>query len=445
MSVQGKKVHFIGVGGIGVSALARYYASEGWLVFGSDLAESEITEGLKNIGLEFFSGTADLAAIKPDLVVFSPAVPETDFELKQARAMGIKCLSYPQALGELTKKYFTIAVCGTHGKSTTTSMLGLLLSRAGLDPTVIVGTKLKEFGDTNFLPGKSKYLVIEACEHLGSFLNYWPKITVITNIEADHLDYYKTEENVRRAFFEFAGHLGKDGILIANGDDKNTTDLIGQLDKNGFKIVKYGLSQPEAEVLASTLSVPGKHNISNALSALAVARELGIADETSFKALSEYHGSWRRFQIDEIKVDSKNVLLLSDYGHHPTEIRATLEAVRQKWPKKTIKVIFQPHQFQRTYYLFDDFARVFREAPVDRLAVTDVYGVAGREAGETNYEAIAGKLAKAAAKDSVFYLPRAKAESWIRENIGEGEVLVIMGAGDVYDLSKLLISSNKNV
>ena len=230
-------IHFIGIGGIGVSALAKYYLEKGHKVSGSDLVSSEIIESLKKRGVKIHIGPhlTRNVLVKIDLVVYSPAVQTNNPELKQARKLGIKCLSYPEALGELTKKHFTIAISGTHGKSTTTCMIGLLLTKAGLDPTVIVGTKIKEFaphqkngGGSNCRVGKSQYLVIEADEHFASFLNYWPKIIVLTNIEADHLDYYKNLGNILKTFKKYIGHLPENGVLVVNKDDKNISKVKSQ-------------------------------------------------------------------------------------------------------------------------------------------------------------------------------------------------------------------------
>ncbi|HOX30486.1 MAG TPA: UDP-N-acetylmuramate--L-alanine ligase [Candidatus Paceibacterota bacterium] len=440
-----KKIYFIGLGGIGVSALARYYLSEGWDVFGSDIAKSEITDSLKTAGAFFYENAQDLKKLKPALLVYSPAVPADNPELIQARGMGIECLSYPEALGRITKNYFTIAVCGTHGKSTTTAMLALAMAEAGLDPTVVVGTKIKEFGDTNFRRGRSEYLVIEACEHLGSFLNYWPKIIVVTNIEADHLDYYKNEGNYRRAFLEFAKHLDGGGILAVNADDKNAAALIKQSRKNDYKIIEYGSSLPEFEQLKTVLQVPGIHNVYNALAAVSAARMLGVKTEDAIKAVSKFKGAWRRFQINEIMIKGENVTLVSDYGHHPTEVSATISAARLKWPRRFITVVFQPHQYQRTLSLFSDFANVLNAAPADRIVVTDIYGVAGRE--EAGTAKVSSKsLVEAAKKKSVIYIGRSVLAEWIAGNVKAGEVLVIMGAGDIYGLSESLFGSvKKNV
>ena len=435
-------IHFIGIGGIGVSALAQYYLAKGHQVSGSDLISSEITEALKKKGVKIFIGKENPQNLskKFDLIFYSPAV-------KIGHRMS-NFLSYPEALGELTKKYFTIAVSGTHGKSTTTAMIGLLLTRAGLDPTVIVGTKVKQFGGSNCRVGKSKYLVIEADEHFASFLNYWPKIIVLTNIEKDHLDYYKNLRNILKTFKAYINHLPKNGFLIVNKDDKNAYNTFSSIVKN---VLSYSLQQKGAERLRRILKVPGEHNVSNALAAITTARILKIPDRISFKALSEYKGSWRRFEIKKGVINGKQITVISDYAHHPTEIRATLEAAKEKYlypPKfskrklrrasKKIWCVFQPHQYQRTYYLFNDFVKVLRQAQdklfVDKIIITDIFDVAGREEREIKKRVGSEKLVEAVNRKNVIYLPKEKTLDYLKENISEFEVLIIMGAGDVYKL-----------
>ena len=439
---KSNKAHFIGIGGIGTSALAKYYLKKGYQVSGSDLVPSEITKALEKLGAKIFSGShkAKNLSKNTDLVIYSPAVPKNNQELKAAEKLGIKCLSYPEALGKLTEQHFTIAVSGTHGKSTTSSMIGLLLAKAGLDPTVIVGTKLKEWSFSNCRVGNSKYLVIEADEHFASFLNYWPKIVVLTRIEADHLDYYKNLKNYISAFKKFISHLPKDGSLIANRDDKIIYNTFSTTVKN---VLPFSLKQNEAKKIRKILKIPGKHNISNALATLKVARVLKIPDRVSFKALSEYKGSWRRFEI----IKEKPFVVISDYAHHPTEIRATLEGAREKYlyPPKFSKgklrqarnkiwLVYQPHQYQRTFYLFKDFVRVFREAPVDKIIITDIYDVAGRENKKIKKIVNSEKLVKTIKKSNVIYLPKAKILNYLKKNLQGSEVLIIMGAGDIYKL-----------
>ena len=477
------KIHFLGIGGIGVSALARYHLAKGDKVSGSDLISSETTEALKKAGAKISTGNrlSKNFLKNIDLVIYSPAVQPDNPDLEKAKKMKIKCLSYPQALGELTEKYFTIAISGTHGKSTVTSMIGLLLTRAGFDPTVIVGTKIKEFSDSTCLKksrltpdnfkgsncrtGKSNYLVIEACEHMASFLNYRPKITVLTNIEADHLDYYKNFKNYFSAFKKFVSRLPKKGVLILNKDDKNSLKLKTQISKMKLKTENYTLKQPEALKLKKILKIPGEHNVSNALAALTLARILKIPDKISFKSLSEFKGIWRRFEImktdlpgRENKKLKKKIIIVSDYGHHPTEVKATLKAVREKWPKKEIWCIYQPHQYQRTYYFFDDFVKVFWQAQdkffIDKLIITDIYDVAGREKKEIKKKLNSEKLIKEILfrqpsgfqkEMKLIYVKKDKIFSYLEKNLEGEEVIVIMGAGDIYDLTLALTNPSKKI
>jgi UDP-N-acetylmuramate--alanine ligase len=420
------KVHFLGIGGIGVSALAQYYLAKEHIVSGSDLISSETTDYLKKLNIEIYINPK-VFDLNPDLVIFSPAIKQDNTELKFYKDRGVKCFSYPEALGELTKEYFTIAVSGSHGKSTTTSMLALSLINASLDPTVIVGTKLKEFNNSNFRLGKSNYLVVEACEHEESFLSYWPRLIVITNIEAEHLDYYKNLKNVIRGFQRFINHLPKDGILIVNKEDKNTKKL-----KTNVKIEKFSIKQKEAKKIKKILQIPGIHNIYNALAVLNVTRELEIEDSITLKSLSEYQGSWRRFETKKDFISQKETTIISDYGHHPTEVQVTLKATREKFPRQKIWCIFQPHQYQRTFLLFKDFVKVFKSAKIDNIIITDIYGVAGRE---NNLNKVSSeKLVSAIKKKSVIYIPQLEIENFVKQNIKKNDVLLIMGAGDIYKL-----------
>ncbi len=440
MPAKKLKIHFIGIGGIGVSALAKYYLEKGHKISGSDLVSSEITEALKKKGVKIKIGShrAENVSKNTDLVIYSPAVPPTNPEFKTAVKRGVKIQSYPQTLGELTKNHYTIAVSGTHGKSTTTCMIGLLLTKAGLDPTVIVGTKLKEFGDSNCRVGKSRYLVIEADEHFASFLNYWPEIIVLTTIEADHLDYYKNLKNILKTFKKYIGHLTKNGILVVNRDDKNIKRITNY--ESRIKNKKYySLKQSEAKKLKKILKIPGEHNVSDALAALTVARILNIPDKISFKALSGYKGSWRRFETKQITINNKHLTLISDYGHHPTEIKMTLKATREKYLHKKIWCVFQPHQYQRTYYLFKDFVKVLSQAPIDKLIIADIYDVAGREETIIKKKVSSEKLVKAINKKNIIYIPTLKEiADYLRKNLQGREVVIIMGAGDIYKLSSLL-------
>lgn len=342
----------------------------------------------------------------------------------------MRLLSYPEALGELSKSMFTIAISGTHGKSTTTTMIALLLKEANLDPTVIVGTKVKEFGNSNFRMGKSKYLVIEACEYEDSFLNYNPDIGVILNIEADHLDYFKTFENVKKSFEKFA--LQSKKVLL----EKTFENHINSNNKVVF--------DKEKEI-KPILNIPGEFNITNAMFALNVARMLNIKDETSLKALSKFNGTWRRMEIDDTSFD---FTIINDYGHHPTAIKVTLKAIKEKYPTKDIYCLFQPHQYERTFNLFDDFKDAFKKALefnfVKKVLIYDIYTVKGRESEETLKKVNSEKLVQAINDENCLFVESfEKANEFVKNNLKKNDVLVIMGAGNIYDFYEYL-KLNKN-
>lgn len=428
------KIHLIGIGGIGVSALAQYYLSKGHQVSGSDLVASEITDSLKEKGIKVVIGNFAKNIEKDfDLVVYSPAVKSDNPEYRRAKQYKIKTQSYPEALGELTKEYFTIAVAGAHGKSTTTAIIALVLAKAGLDPTVIVGTKVKEFGNSNFRKGESKMLVIEACEYDSSFLFYHPKIIVTTNVDKEHLDYFKTFANVVKAFRNFVLKLPADGFWVFSQDDAGISKI--QIENPKFSMRGYSLKQPERLKIKKVLKVPGQHNVSNALAVLQVARILAIPDNIFFQTVSEFNGTWRRFETKEGSAAGKKITTISDYAHHPNEISATLKAAREKYPKKEIWCVFQPHQHQRTYYLFNDFVKTFSAALIDKIIITDIYDVAGRETKTINKEVNSKKLVEKIKKENVIYLPMNELEKFVKENIKSGDVLIIMGAGDIYKLA----------
>lgn len=434
------KIHFIGIGGIGVSALAQYYLKKKNQVTGSDLSFSEIVSILEKKGAKISLGKQEVKNLPDDteVVIYSPAVREDNPELQETRKRGLKCQSYPQALGELTKNHFTIAIAGTHGKSTTTSMIALILIKAGLNPTVIVGTKLKEFKGSNFRMG-GNILVIEACEHEASFLNYYPQIIVLTNIEKDHLDYYKNLSNILKAFKKFVTHLPTKGFLIINKDDGHISKI--QTNRSKFKTQNYSLKQTEAKQIKKILQVPGEHNVYNALAALTTARALKIPDKDSFAALAKFKGTWRRFETSSRSLNGINFTLVNDYAHHPTEIKATLSAAREKFPQAKICCVFQPHQYQRTFYLFKDFVKTFQNAlnknQVDKLILIDIYDVAGRENEEIKKKVSSQKICEEIkSKKPVLHIPNIeKTKEYLEKNLSNGEIIIVMGAGDIYQLA----------
>ncbi|HKL16850.1 MAG TPA: UDP-N-acetylmuramate--L-alanine ligase [Patescibacteria group bacterium] len=425
-----KHVHFTGIGGIGMSGLAQYYLSQGFEVSGSDLRSSEIIDFLKEKGMDIYLGKQTGKGIlkNTQMVVFSPAIKKNNKDLIKAKKLGIRVLSYPQALGKLTKKYFSICVSGTHGKSTTTSMLYFALKQGGLDPTVIVGTKLKEFNNSNFKKGKSKFLLIEADEYKDSFLNYSPNVIVLTNIEADHLDYFKNLKGVLRSFKTYLSQIEKNGFLIVNEKDQNIKKII----KNKKYFNFHNIETDYKKEIKKNLKVPGHHNFLNALAAFKTAQVLGLKSKDIIKGLSQFNGCWRRFEKRKIKINKNAKDLIFDYGHHPTEILATCKTIREEFKNKKIKLIFQPHQYQRTKLLFNDFVKTFKVISknlIDKIFITDIFDVAGRETLKKEIDS--KKLVKSINHTNVFYL---KGEN-ICKNIKntKEDVILIMGAGDIYE------------
>ena len=452
MQSTSKSVHFVGIGGIGVSALARYYLAQKWVVSGSDLVSSAIIVDLKKCGLEVKIGPhkAQNVPKSVDLVVYTPAADiKVNLELKEAIKRGIPVLSYPEALSEVTRDYQSIAVSGTHGKSTTTALLSCTLVAGGLDPTVVVGTKLKEFGGTNFRRGDSPYFVFEADEYAGSFLHYSPTRAIITNIDADHLDYYKTFAGVKRAFLKFVGNVQEGGTLVVNKDDVGVRSLMQDIKRitkrNGVTLLPYSVKDSAASRVRKVLKVVGEHNVSNAMAAYTMARALGVKSRDILKGLGKYRGAWRRMELRGIlsTSDVHNIPVYDDYAHHPAEVQATLTAFREMYPKRRIICVYQPHQARRLQVLFDDFVGAFGDADV--VVLLPVYQVAGRDkvtkkfSSEMLAEQIVAKNPKA---DVVYCEDPKKIRSVVEEVVGEDDspaVVVMMGAGTIVNYTDLLL------
>lgn len=438
-----KNVHFIGIGGIGISAIARMFILEGKKVSGSDMSDSENIVELRKSGANIFIGHDEKNISKDiDLVVYTIAITEENPEYKKAKKLGIKMLTYPQALHEISKDKFTIAVSGTHGKTTTTAMIAKIMMDAGLDPTVIVGSFLKspevspqgakqgemsprEILNSNFIAGKSKYLVVESCEYRKSFLNIEPTVAIVTNIDNDHLDFYKDIVDIQNAFTEFVNKVPKNGYLVYNKKDKTVEPTT----KNTLGRVVNSNDFYDKDLV---LKVPGIHNKKNASMALAAAHILGIDKHKTIKSIEEFSGIWRRF---EYKGDTKDgVIVYDDYGHHPTEIKATLSGAREFFGNKKITVAFQPHLFSRTKLLLNDFAVAFKDA--DEVLLAPIYPAREVFDPTISSEILSKKIKNTKA---IYFNSFDEIEKYVRENLKKDEVFMTIGAGDVYKISENLV------
>lgn len=430
--MERQKIHFIGIGGIGVSALARYHAAKGWIVSGSDKSGSDLVSELRAEGVVVHEGHAAKNVPRDAArVVRSAAITPDNPEIKEALRRGIPVASYAEALGELTRQYVTLAVAGAHGKSTTTALLSLMLIKAGLDPTVIVGTRLAEFGGKNMRLGGSRYLVIEADEYDRSFLHYAPAVTAITNVDAEHLDTYGNLSGVVAAFRKYIRSLPNVATAIVNAEDKNSVRAAAGA---RCHIVSFGKS---GKLSARwPLKIPGAFNQLNAEAAYQAAKIVGVTKKAAMEAVSAYRGSWRRMEpvvpVGDWAGIAPNGLFFSDYAHHPSEIRATVGALRAAHPKRALLVVFEPHQKRRLTDLFKGFASAFEGA--SHVALLPAYIVAGRDLKEGK---TAEDLYRAVAKrQSASYL---KKFDGVRTLIGDwtaragkaGITVVFMGAGSI--------------
>jgi len=436
-------VHFIGIKGIGISSLAKWFKARGWKVSGSDIA-------IKGHKASFLPKDARL-------VIYSNAISKNNPELLKAKKLGIKTFSYPEALGELTKIYKPIAVAGSHGKSTTTALLSLILIGADLDPTVIIGTKLGQFGGSNFRNGKSGWLVIEADEWKGAFWRYSPLYAIVTNIDKEHLDFYKNFSNVKKSFLKFIKNIGAmrphSGILVLNKDDKPLYDLRNQINKiarkNNVKVLWYGtilLQYSAYQRVKKVLRIPGRHNVSNALAAYTLAKSLGIKEKTILDAFKKYKGAWRRMEYRGMfHVSGFKSRVYDDYAHHPTEIKATLAAFREKFPKSKIVCVFQPHQADRLKRLFKEFQAAFKDA--DYLILLPIYKVAGRDHRKDKRftsKILASKIPGAIYLKNPKKLPQIIKKTFNSQHSHTNSynshyILVMMGAGDIVKYTSLLL------
>jgi UDP-N-acetylmuramate--alanine ligase len=449
---QAKKIHFIGIGGIGISAIARMMLLEGKTVSGSDLSASLVTRELEKAGAKIFIGQSlDFIEAGTDLIVYTVAITEFDPKLfAELKKLPIVSLSYPETLNIISKEKYTIAVSGTHGKTTVTAMIAKIMIDAGLDPTVIVGSLI---GDTNFIMGKSKYLVVEADEYRKSFHNLMPSILVINNIDLDHLDFYKDLADIQNSFLHLAQKLPADGFLVCNTALPNLRPIIegvkpARPHSGGCQVVDYGGLEMKEKLL-----IPGEHNRQNAKTAFAVAKVLGVDLKVAEKSLAGFAGTWRRF---EYKGKTKSgVLVYDDYAHNPQKVKAALQGAREMYPDKRIVVVFQPHLFSRTKLLLNDFATAFGDA--DEVILTPIFPAREVFDPSISSEILADKIRET----PLIPLVRGKSESpsltrgglggvssfpdftsivsYLKSTIGPNDVLITMGAGEQYKIGDSLL------
>jgi UDP-N-acetylmuramate--alanine ligase len=449
------RVHFIGIGGIGMSGLARFFLAHGWRVSGSDAARSAMTQELIKDGVKLKIGhkKGNIPA-GTGLVIYNRAISGENSEFKAALAnKSLVTLPYAAVLGRITEEYQTIAITGSHGKSTTTALAGLALLRAGLDPTILVGTKMTDLGGKNIRIGKGPYLVLEADDFHAAFLDYSPAISMVTNIDREHMDFYKTFANAKRAFLKFLGKTREGGVLILNRDDAPLYSLkptIVRLAKQrDLKVIWYSLKDDAtvARKIKKIIPISGIHNVSNSLAVAALGRTLKISENKVLDAIRSYKGAWRRMEFKG-KLKATAIPVYDDYAHHPTEIKATLAAFKEKFPHSSLVCAFQPHQAKRLELLFKDFAEAFDAA--DIVFILPLYKVLGRdEKFPHDSAALVKALEKRSPEKPVFYLAEPKKikraiqtvlrDVPLKKRFTRSPVVVMMGAGDISDLTEKLL------
>ena len=445
-----RKVHFVGIGGVGMSGIAEVMNTIGYEVSGSDLSEGAVTDKLKVAGIRVFKGHAADNVRDVDVVVTSSAIPADNPEIQGARARMIPVVPRAEMLAELMRFSNGIAVAGTHGKTTTTSLIASILAEGGLDPTYVIGGKLNSSA-SNAKLGSGQYLVAEADESDASFLYLQPMLAVVTNVDADHLSTYGGDfERLRDAFVEFLHHLPFYGMAIVCVDDENARRLLPKITR---PVIRYGIEQ-DADICASniqtsglqssfdvalhdsdtmidvTLNLPGRHNILNALAAIAVAYELGVEIGAIKTALRNFAGIGRRMQMyGDINIAAGSITLVDDYGHHPTEVAATLEAVRGSWPERRLVVVFQPHRYSRTQDLFDDFTAVL--ADVDVLLISEVYSAGEQPISGADARALCAAIRQRGKVNPIFVEDIDDVDTELVSVLHDGDVLLTLGAGSI--------------
>ena len=445
-------IHFVGIGGIGMSGIAEVLLNLGYKVSGSDLQETDITNRLQSLGARIYLGHAAGCIEGADVVVVSSAVRKSNPEIVAAREAKIPVIPRAEMLAELMRlKRYGIAIAGSHGKTSTTSMVGWLLAEAGMEPTVIIGGKVNSFG-TNAILGRGQCIVAEADESDGSFLKLSPVLEVVTNIDHEHVDHYIDLHAVKHTFLEFLDKIPFYGAAVVCLDDPNVASILPEIKK---RTITYGLTS-QADISAREvktvglrsrfdvyaagdllgsidLALPGKHNVYNALAAIGVGIELEIPFNIISKALSTFSGVQRRLQI---KGKMHGITVVDDYGHHPTEIKATLDAAKCAWPNQRLVVLFQPHRYSRTHGLFKEFCTSFYEAD---FLVTEIYG-----AGEQEIEGVSGEFLREGIKQHgqrnvLFIRDVEEISKDVLPMLAEGDVVLTLGAGNIWRVGEELL------
>ncbi|CCQ97346.1 UDP-N-acetylmuramate--L-alanine ligase [[Clostridium] ultunense Esp] len=449
-------VHFIGIGGISMSGLAEILLTEGYKVSGSDMNNSYIVERLKNLGADIYIGHSENNIKGADLIVYTDAISKDNEELIKSLEDSVPTVDRATFLGALMKNYEnSIAVSGTHGKTTTTSMIATILNRSLLKPTILLGGQLDEIGG-NVKLGTKKYLLTEACEYRGNILKYYPTIAIILNMEEEHLDYFEDINHIVDTFTQYGQNIYEDGYLIINSDDSNARKVIGN---TRAKIITFGLnskSDYSAENISFTtdgyprfmlnikdeslypvkLNVMGIHNVYNALASISATHTLGVPIDTILESIEAYKGTHRRLEVKGI---INGIKIIDDYAHHPTEIKASLRALKNSTDNR-IWCIFQPHTYTRTKILLNSFAESFSEA--DKVIIPDIYAAREKDNGLIHSTHLVEALLKNGI-DAKYISSFDSIEDYILDNAKKGDVVVTMGAGNVYTIGESLLENNK--
>ena len=452
-----RKLHFVGIGGVGMSAIAEVMLDKGYEISGSDLSESEVVQKLRAKGAVIYKGHNAANVEGKDAIVLSSAIHQDNPELVQAKKLGLKIFHRSDILAFLLNAAKGIAVAGAHGKTTTSSMISVVLEHAGVDPTILIGGFV-DYLNGNAKLGKSDYLVAEADESDGSFLKFYPHIAVVTNIEDDHMDHYGSMENIIKAFIQFVQNLDKEnGLAILCFDNENIRNIAPQLDR---RYISYALEHEAdytaADIVADgpqttfsvvykgeklgavTLNIPGRHNVLNALATIAVCHKLGLSIEAIAAGFAVFTGTKRRFQT---KFRNDDVWIVDDYAHHPTEIQTTIKAARQTNPKRLV-VAFQPHRYTRTQLLRKEFGSCFKGADV--LILTDIYAASEESIPGVSGRTIVDEVKAQTGVDAVYIEKLADIAPWLEQNRRKGDLIITMGAGNIYTVGETLADGLKH-